>query len=179
MLYPPPYSSEVVTAGLLFITQHPTIPAIWMGDFDMTMNLFLDHPVQAGIQSNEPRQTRPSRILTEFALIDVWRYRYPTAIAYTCHSTSHDTMSRIDYILVSEILLPKVTGVGCTLRALSDHSPCWMTASLLNTAPKHVWRLNPYWLSVLTEHKNIERELQFYLFFLSKLPVIQLKMGFV
>lgn len=135
--------------------------------------------MQNGNQINKLRQTRLSRTLTEFALIDVWRHRYPAARAYTCHSTSHATMSRIDYILVSKTLLPKVTGVGFAPRALSDHSPCWILASLLTTAPKEVWRLNPYWLSVLTEHDTIERELQFYFTEGQESPFIYLKLGLI
>lgn len=143
------------------MTQHPTGPAVWMGDFNMTMNPFLDRPVQTTDIVTETRQTRLSRRLAEFALIDVWRHRNPTARAYTCHSISHATMSRIDYILVSKTLLPKVTGLGFAPRALLDHSPCWLLVSLLNMAPNHMWRLNPYWLSALTDHSTIERELQF------------------
>lgn len=86
----------------------------------MTMNPFLDRPMHSNDIINEARQTRLSRILTEFALVDTWRHRNPTARAYTCHSTSHATMSRIDYILVSKTLFPKVKGVGFAPRALSD-----------------------------------------------------------
>lgn len=41
---PPPYKSYVVAEGLAFIAQHPTIPAVWMGDFNRTMSPYLDRP---------------------------------------------------------------------------------------------------------------------------------------
>lgn len=98
LLCPPPYSSEVVAAGLSFMTLHPTVFAVWLGDFNMIMNPFMDCPVQSTSVVGEPRQTRLSCILADFAFIDVWQHRTPIARAYTCHSTSHATMSRIDYI---------------------------------------------------------------------------------
>lgn len=115
---PPPYRAEVVTEGLAFIAQHPTVPAIWMGDFNNTMSPTIDHPTQPVAQMAEPRQTRLSCTMTEFALVNVWRQN-PTTRAYTCHSTSHNTMSRIDYVLVSQALLPKITGLGIAPRTLS------------------------------------------------------------
>lgn len=104
----------------------------------MAMTPSLDHPAQSGVQANVPQQTRLCCTLTEFALIDVWRYQNPTTRVYTCHSTSHNTMSRIDFILVSKTLLPKVTGLGFAPRALSDHSPCCMAASLLGSSPMQI-----------------------------------------
>lgn len=116
---PPPYSSEVVKEGLSFMAQYPTVPAVWMGDFNMTMNPYLVRPVQDGTRANETQQTRLSRLMEE---IDVWRYRNPKEREYTCHSTSYATMSRIGHILVSKALLPKLSGAGFAPRALSDHS---------------------------------------------------------
>ena len=45
---PPPYSSEVITMGFAFMAKHPTVPAVWMGDFNMTMDPFMDRPTRAG-----------------------------------------------------------------------------------------------------------------------------------
>lgn len=114
---PPPYSSEVITAGLAYMAMYPTVPAVWMGDINMTMNPSLDRPIQQGTRDIGSREPRLSRMLTEFALVDVWRYQHPNTRAYTCHSTSHGTMSRLDFILVSKTLLPKIMGLGFAPRA--------------------------------------------------------------
>lgn len=116
---PPPYCSEVVTTGLAFMARHLTVPAVWMGDFNMTM----DPPAQTRGNTRGSRLTRLGHLMKEFALADVWRQRNPTTRAYTCHSTSHATMSRIDNIMVSASLMPRVGGAGFAPRALSDHSP--------------------------------------------------------
>lgn len=50
-------------AGLSFMAQHPTVPAVWIGDFNMTMNPFLDRPVQTTDITSETRQTRLSRLM--------------------------------------------------------------------------------------------------------------------
>lgn len=103
---PPPYRSDVVTEGLAFIAQYPSIPAVWLGDFNHTMTPSLDRPVQDEPSRGEPLHTRLYRTLEDFDLIDAGRHANPTTRAYTCHSLSHNTMSRINYILVSRALLP-------------------------------------------------------------------------
>lgn len=70
---PPPFTTEVVMKGLAYLAKYPTTPAVWMGDFNMTMNPALDKPDQGGAPSDSPQRTRLSRLLTEFALTDVWR----------------------------------------------------------------------------------------------------------
>lgn len=109
--------------GLAYIAQYPTVPAVWMGDFNMTMNPMLDHPVQPGVQATLPQQTRMCRTLTEFALVDIWRCQNPTARAYTCHSISYNTMFRIDVILVSKTLLPLSYRIGIYTQGLSKSFP--------------------------------------------------------
>lgn len=58
--------------------------------------------------------------------------------------------------------MPKITGSGFAPRILSDHSPCWLTASLRSASPDRHWRLNPHWLSLLPDHDSITRELLFF-----------------
>lgn len=160
---PPPFTSEVVLKGLAFMAENPAIPTVWMGDFNLKMNPTLDRPMQTGSSSGSPQHTRLSRMLTEFAMTDVWRWQNLSARAYTCHSTSYNTMSRIDFVFVSNSLLPTITGSGIAPRALSDHSPRWITVSILRVVPIHIWRLNPFWLSVVPDLEGIARELHYIL----------------
>lgn len=109
---PPLFSIEVVLKGLAFMAQNPSVPAVWMGDFNQTMSPILDRPGLGDTSRVIPHQTRLCRLFTEFALTDVWRWQNPTKKAYTCHSVGSDTMSRIDFILVSNSLFPKITESG-------------------------------------------------------------------
>lgn len=151
---PPPYSSEVVNKGLAFISQYPGVPAVWMGDFNMTMTPALDRLAPSIANTDESQHTRLYGILADFALIDIWRHRYPTTKAYSCFSASHNTMSHIDFILISKTLLPKVTGTGFTPRILSDHAPCWMQVSLLKPPPHFHLETKPILAISFTRPEN-------------------------
>lgn len=43
---PPPFQFAALKEGVAFMTQHPTVPAIWMGDFNMVIDPLMDrlHP---------------------------------------------------------------------------------------------------------------------------------------
>lgn len=158
---PPPYKSNLITEGLLYMAQHPNVPTIWMGDFNMVLNPQKDR-TQLSQSAHSPDTTRFGRTLKEFSLTDTWRYHHLNAQAYSCISTTHSTMSRIDLILVSDTLLPRLLGSGYHTRSLSDHAPCWATLQLTPFTGPHTWRLHPFWLSMLTDQEGIHKEWQFY-----------------
>lgn len=62
---PPPYSSTIVKEGLAFMSQHPRVPAIWMGDFNMTLSPALDRMGQPDPALDPPTHTRLHRMLTD------------------------------------------------------------------------------------------------------------------
>lgn len=71
-------------------------------------------------------------------------------------------MSRIDFILISDVLLPLLSDSGYHTRSLSDHAPCWATLHLAPQTGPHTWRLHPFWLAALKDQEDITREWQFY-----------------
>lgn len=66
---PPPFQFTVLREGVTFMTQHPTVPAIWLGDFNMVINLLLDR-LHSPTSSTQPTSTRFGRFLLEFAMTD-------------------------------------------------------------------------------------------------------------
>lgn len=72
-------------------------------------------------------------------------------------------MSRIDFILLTPFLLPNLLEAGFDTRVLSDHSPYWITLSLPASPPMvRIWRLNPFWLSTLSDLDANQSELEHY-----------------
>lgn len=62
---PPPYNSNLVNEGFLYMAQHPTIPAIWLGDFNMILNPAADR-LQLSQNAQLPNTTRFGRTLQNF-----------------------------------------------------------------------------------------------------------------
>lgn len=131
---PPPYNSLVIKEGLAFMTQYPSIPAVWMGDFNMTLTPALDRMGTLDPPLDPPTHTRLYRILADFAIVDTWRHKHPHTKVFSCFSATHNTMSRIDFILLCKSLTPKLGDVGFAPRILSDHAPYWITLQLLKAS---------------------------------------------
>lgn len=64
-------------------------------------------------------------------------------------------MSRIDLILISKPLLPRLIDAGFSPRSLSDHCPYWVKLSLCHNRPPTSWRLNPFWLTLFPEEDGL------------------------
>lgn len=111
---------------------------VWMG---CDLNFICDpHMDRAHISSNSAgatsRQRRPyinankrsgfrsklTELFISFNLVDVWRELYPSAKQYTFCSPSHNTYTRIDYILASRSLFQSVFLADIGIRSLSDHA---------------------------------------------------------
>lgn len=100
------------------------------GDFNCTLNPKLD----AGI---DPTHSRSRKIILQFMqelnLVDIWRVENPTKKEYSCHSTTHNTYSRIDYFLMSKSLTPKVSSCIYKSILISDHALILLNYSAANT----------------------------------------------
>lgn len=158
---PPPYTSNLAVEGFLYMAQQPTIPAIWLGDFNMVFNPAADR-LQLNPSAQLPSNTCFGHKLTEFWLTDTWQYKHPDTQAFSCFSATHSSMSRIDLILISDILLPLLKDSGYHTRSLSDHAPCWASLQLAPITGPHVWRLHTFWLSALGDQEDIPGEWQFF-----------------
>ena len=159
---PPPFSSTIVTEGLLYMTRHPSIQAVWLGDFDATLNPTLDKLSPSPLPTTAPTHTRFSRLISSFNLTDTWRFKFPLTQAYSCFSATHNTMSRIDFIFISNTLAPRLLGAEFAPRLLSDHSPYWISLSVPLDRPPRTWRLNPFWLTLLSEDDELDNSWRTY-----------------
>uniref|UniRef100_A0A3P9J7K4 Reverse transcriptase domain-containing protein n=1 Tax=Oryzias latipes TaxID=8090 RepID=A0A3P9J7K4_ORYLA len=85
--------------------------------------------------------------MSELNLIDIWRHLKPNDITYSCYSGTHRTFSRIDYFLISALLISKIEYCFYDSILLSDHGPCgiiYTEDALVRDPPK--WSLNQKWL---------------------------------
>lgn len=103
------------------------VQTIWLGDFSTTLNPNLDkshlHMLPQPIAPN----TRFSRLIGNFNLVDTWRHKYPSTRAQLCFFSTHNSMSHTDFILVTNALLPQLMEAAFCPRLLSDHRPYWMS----------------------------------------------------
>lgn len=99
---------------------------MWMGDFNTVMDNHLDRTSLASLSDSTPSPTRFGKLVNEIGLLDAWRSRHASVKAFTCFSATHNTMSRIDLILISHSLAPNLKRAGLSPRILSDHAPCWI-----------------------------------------------------
>lgn len=73
---PPPFQFTVLTEGLAFMAQFPSVPAIWLGDFNNVSHRHLDRLTVTPPDDHIHAQTRFGKLLTD--LVDTWRHRYPS-----------------------------------------------------------------------------------------------------
>lgn len=72
------------------------------------------------------------------------------------HVSPHPTnLSRIDLILISKTLLPRLIDAGFSPRSLSDHCPYWVKLSIHHNRPPFTWRLNPFWLTLFPAEDDL------------------------
>lgn len=155
---PPPFSITIILEGVSFMARYPTVQAVWMGDFNSTMNDALDRLRPLTLAAMRTNDTKLHKITSSIHLIDTWRHKFPHTKAYSCFSSTHNSMSRIDFILISKQLLPRLLTVSFGPRLLSDHSFYSITLSVSLAKQKRTWRLNPFWLSLLPEDDMLEVE---------------------
>lgn len=77
----------------------------------------------------------------------VWRWRHPQSHAYTCHSASHRSFSRIDLAYAGGAVLPRVTDIKILPRGISDHAPLLLSLNLSMALEDTLWRLSRFWVS--------------------------------
>lgn len=141
---PPPFQFTVLKEELSFMSQFPIVLAIWLGDFNNIANWELDRLLLTSPDNPIHSHTRFGKLLADLALIDIWRHRYPQDRVFSGFSATHNSMSRIDLILISRSLLPMLGNVGFNPRILSDHAPYWAEIRLDSPPTTYTWKLNPF-----------------------------------
>lgn len=144
------------------MSQHPSVPAIWAGDFNMVITPQLDRLSPANPPPSTPSTTRFGKFLTKFALTDTWRHIYPSQSRFSCFTPSRSSMSHIDIIFLASPLFPHLLDVSFDATVLSDHSPYWIKLRLPSPPTAQIWRLNPFWLITFPDLDTIQCEWNHY-----------------
>ena len=94
-------------------------------------------------------------LMSEFALVDTWRFKHPTVRRYTWRRSNPRQQSRIDYIFASSNLIENnVADVRIDTGILSDHS--FVYIDIILSAERRgpgIWRYNN---SLLNDESHVE-----------------------
>lgn len=80
-------------------------PLLMGGDFNIVSSPCMDRSSTQRTMNRAPKVGIPY-INKHLHLLDIWRALHPLERDFTCLSAAHATLSRIDYLLVSEALFP-------------------------------------------------------------------------
>lgn len=108
----------VQTAEIIESFDNPNI--IWGGDFNLVLDVLKDR-----YRSNHNNSKALEILLAymqEANLVDVWRIKNPDDRIYSWFRRRPLAMSRIDFFLISESILPMVTDCRIIATPVSDHS---------------------------------------------------------
>lgn len=159
---PPPYNCSVLKKVLTFLAKYPNVPSIVMGDFNTTVDPFWDK-VQMDTVPQSHSLTPFGRMLGEVGLLDIWRLKHPGIRQYSCHSSTYQTLSRIDLAIGNQLMCQLVSQVTFQTRTVSDHSPLLLQLGLpmVSRGQRKTWKLNPFWLTIV-DQKWVQNELHTY-----------------
>uniref|UniRef100_A0A670HTQ3 Reverse transcriptase domain-containing protein n=2 Tax=Podarcis TaxID=42163 RepID=A0A670HTQ3_PODMU len=108
----------------------------------------------------KPPTTRNSykllKMLKNRGLYDIWGEQNPGDISHTFQSGRHDTVSRLDSILLTQGLIPSVESTNIGNIKITDHAPVEVTVKIgegTQTTPS--WSFSP----ILTTNKQIRESL--------------------
>lgn len=147
---PPPANISLLQKIITLIAQFPTDNVILTGDFNIPPNPSLDK-----LSPDPATDSTLFRWSQTMGLEDVWRWKHPSDRMYTCHSSSYNTLSRIDLFYASLPMLPKIIDIEILPRGISDHSPLLCTLQTAIPQADRIWRLSRFWI----EHPTIEVEM--------------------
>lgn len=137
------------------MAQWSDVPTVIMGDFKNILNEEKDR--QSNKKNNgKGKVTRLASEIQEMGLMDMWRFRFPDRKEYSCYSSTHGSLSRIDMALRNGNFLPLIKIVQYEARGLSDHSPLSLSLEWKEQLIRPLWKVNPQWLFLIPEKTQIE-----------------------
>ncbi|CAH2276960.1 Hypothetical predicted protein, partial [Pelobates cultripes] len=112
------------------------------GDFNVPLDLILDSSTgHSSIPQRSIRSIR--RAIGDMDLVDCWRTLNPQTKDYTWYSALHNRYSRIDYVFIRQIGLPRLCTARIDPATWSDHGAVHITMeSPLYRPAKWMCRLN-------------------------------------
>lgn len=129
---------EALMAGVLQVAEGPIILAV-------DLNAVLSPDINrygAATRGSSPLEA----CVRPYNLEEAWRWKNPDTKAYSCYSSTFNTLSRLDMCFVSREMLPRVVGVQYLPCAILNHSPLLLTIDMERPQGYVLWRLSPLWL---------------------------------
>ena len=119
-----------------------SVKIILAGDFNQVMDVKLDKSHTVG--SLCPRDRVAIHELTkDWGLVDIWRLINGKKREYTFFSNCHKSYSRLDYFLISNSMIDRVTDCKIGVISLSDHALVQLNVDLItDNERKGRWRMN-------------------------------------
>lgn len=107
--------------------------------------------VSGSLDRYPPRELRPlyhwlPDFLEALGLADVWRVYHPDQVQHTFHSGAHNSLSRIEYLLVPASQVTNIQEVRHVARGISDHSLVWVHLVVGQTRVGKIAPINPWYL---------------------------------
>ena len=93
------------------------------GDFNLVLNASVDRITSRGKNPNKEKSlTVLNRLITEYKLMDIWRFQHKHTHQYTWKRTNPDlAMSRLDFFLVTENIKARICDSEILPSVRSDH----------------------------------------------------------
>uniref|UniRef100_A0A3B3USS7 exodeoxyribonuclease III n=1 Tax=Poecilia latipinna TaxID=48699 RepID=A0A3B3USS7_9TELE len=159
------YGPNDFFAALLNQTAEMDCPNILIGgDFNSSLCPLMDRSPPQNTQSKNSRAVK--NISEELDLTDIWRHLNPSTKNFTFHSLPHSTMTRIDYLFMSNHLVHSVEKSEIGTISLSDHAPVTLAMQPPRKLARSAsWRLNRLLLLNEDFTKLLEEQTDFYLQF--------------
>lgn len=133
---------------------------ILAGDFNQVIDGVIDRSKPSNKSS--PRDRAAIHMLTEdLSLVDIWRLVNPREREYTFYSYCHKSHSRIDFFLLSNLLIDSVVDCEIGTIALSDHATVELQVDLnTDNVKRGCWRLNNVWLQDVSFSNTLSEDLK-------------------
>lgn len=161
-IYGPNYDSPSFFNNLFLTLSSLQGQFIIGGDFNCVLDPQRDRTTTADATHQHSRNTL-KHFIQELNLCDVWRSLNPTSSEFSCYSSTHRSYSRIDYFLVSNGLLSRISDCEYEGIAISDHSPISFRLSnpkMINKPPR--WRFQTSWLQDIGFTQFLGSQIDFY-----------------
>uniref|UniRef100_A0A803KGA6 Reverse transcriptase domain-containing protein n=1 Tax=Xenopus tropicalis TaxID=8364 RepID=A0A803KGA6_XENTR len=155
---PPPYSDNSIKVWADFSAKYPHAMNLLSGDFNTVLNSDFDRLRKVGSHTTEPT-TNLRLLMEEMSMTEVWRHQHPYDKQFSCFSTSHLVLSRLDMMFANASLLPKIALTRYLPRGISDHAPMLAVLTITNPPTTARWSINPVWFHILRNQAELDEEI--------------------
>ena len=138
-----PNSDNPSFFNTFFSTLQESTDIIIGGNFNTVINPTTDRSSTAGNLRSWHSTELLKQYMTDFGLGDSWRLSNPSSREYTYFSPLHQSFSRLDFFLISNTFLSKVSKTTIHPIIISDHAPVSLSIKMeSNVKYSSRWRFN-------------------------------------